>query len=255
MGKEAFLDNLQVNAPYQGVVACAYDAFLPPGKALPDDEIHAEVMRQAGGVALELGVGNGRFLVPRLEEGLAVEGVDNATDMLQRCRRHLDARGLEATLHQGDMASLNLPVPYIAICATAGSMMLLADEQRVRAALSSCWQHLAPGGRLAVSMSIPSEDEDTGCVWRLRRTGSDEAGTTYVVHEATEIDQNQQRMIAYNRLEVLDPQGRVTEASMRKQGLRWWRPEQLAQLFDATGFEDVAAVDAGQGWVTIGRRA
>jgi SAM-dependent methyltransferase len=255
MGAEAFLDDLEVNAPYQGVVARAYDVFLPPGKALPDDAVHTEMIRQAGGVALELGVGNGRFLVPRLEEGLAVEGVDNATDMLHRCRLHLDARGLDATLHQGDMSSLHLPATYTAICATAGSMMLLDDERRVRAALSSCWDHLEPGGRLAVSMSMPGEDEDTGWAWRLRRTGSDERGTTYVVHEATEIDQHQQLVFAYNRLEVLDPAGTVTEVSMRKQRLRWWRPDQLAALFDATGFEDVAAVDAGSGWVTVGRRA
>jgi hypothetical protein len=59
-----FVDRLPVNPPYEGMVARAYDAWMPPGTSFPDDAVHADVVRRAHGRSLELGVGNGRFLIP-----------------------------------------------------------------------------------------------------------------------------------------------------------------------------------------------
>lgn len=44
-----FVDRLPVGAPYRGVVALAYDAWMPPGAVFPDDALHTEVIRAAGG--------------------------------------------------------------------------------------------------------------------------------------------------------------------------------------------------------------
>jgi hypothetical protein len=65
-----FVDRLPVSAPYDGVVAVAYDTWLPPGTRFLDDPVHADVVRRAAGASLELGVGNGRFLIPLVEAGL-----------------------------------------------------------------------------------------------------------------------------------------------------------------------------------------
>lgn len=78
---------------------------------------------------------------------------------------------------------------------------------------------------------------------------------TYVVHEATARDHDDQVLLAYNRLEILDLAGRVTEVYLRKHRLRWWSRPQFEELLTAAGFVEVSSVDAGEGWVTIGRRA
>jgi hypothetical protein len=90
-----FVDRVPVNPPYDGVVASACDARLPPGTGFPDDACHAEVVRGADGSSLELGVGTGRFVLPLVEQGQRLEGTDSSSDMLDRCRRHTAARHLD----------------------------------------------------------------------------------------------------------------------------------------------------------------
>lgn len=254
MRADRFRDHLVTNGPYAGMVADSYDAFLPPGAEFAGDDVHADVIRRCGDVALELGVGNGRFLLPRLAEGLDVEGVDNAEDILDRCRRHVEAGGFDAVLHHGDMAPLDLGRTYGAICCTAGSFTLVTDADRVRAALASYAAHLRPGGTLAISMFVPGADDDTAWCWRLRRTGTGTNGVTYLVHEATSADRDAQVLHSFTRLEALDPSGHVVETTVRKYRLRWWTRSQLEELLAAAGFVDVASVGSDDQWVTVGQR-
>ena len=92
---DQFIDTLPERG-YDEVLAPAYDAWLPPGTVFADDRVHLGVIRRAGGTALELGTGNGRFLVPARQQGLDVEGLESSPHMLARCRAHLAAAGLDA---------------------------------------------------------------------------------------------------------------------------------------------------------------
>ena len=249
-----FVDRLPIGAPYDGVVAIAYDVWLPPGVEFPDDPLHLSVLRAADGPALELGVGNGRFLIPAVEGGLALEGIDSSADMLDRCRRHAAARGLDVVLHHGDIAPLRLDRRFAALLCPAGSFTLVADEQRARDALACYLAHLEPGGTLALTMFVPGDDDLTGFAWRLRRTGTADDGTTYVVHEATGEDVEPQVQLVYNRLEAFDASGTLVHTELRKLRLRWWSRDQLADALATIGFVDVEMVGDEHGWVTLARR-
>jgi SAM-dependent methyltransferase len=249
-----FVDRLPTGAPYDGVVALAYDAWMPPGFGFPDDSLHTDVIRAANGPTLELGVGNGRFLIPVVEAGLSVEGIDNSSDMLDRCRRHATERSLDVVLHHGDIAPLDLGRRFAALVCPAGSFTLVADEQRARAALASYLDHLEPGGTLALTMFIPGADDITGFTWRLRRTGTDEHGTTYVVHEATGHDVDPQVHLVYNRLETFDASGTLLDTLLRKSRLRWWLRDQFADALYAAGFVAIEMVGDDNAWVTTAKR-
>lgn len=249
-----FVDRLRTGAPYDGVVALAYDAWLPPGFEFPDDSLHTDVIRAAAGPALELGVGNGRFLIPVVEAGLSLEGIDNSSDMLDRCRRHAAERGLDVVLHRGDIAPLDLDRRFAALVCPAGSFTLVADEQRARAALDSYLDHLEPGGILALTMFVPAAGDITAFNWRLRRTGTDEHGTTYVVHEATGDDVDPQVHLVYNRLETFDASGALIGTVLRKVRLRWWSQDQFADALGVAGFVDIEMVGDNLAWVSIARR-
>ena len=249
-----FVDRLPVGAPYDGVVALAYDAWMPPGTRFPDDDFHAEVVRGADGPSLELGVGNGRFLIPLVQAGLRLEGVDRSPDMLARCRRHAAARGLDVVLHQGDIAPLALGRRYGAVVCPAGSFALVADEERARSALASYLDHLDHGGTVAISMSVPGPDDTTGFTWRLRRTGTGEDGMTYVVHEASGDDGEAQVHLVYNRIETYDATGALLATELRKLRLRWWSQDQLTDALLAAGFIDADASGDPTGWVAVARR-
>jgi hypothetical protein len=136
----------------------------------------------------------------------------------------------------------------------AGSFALVADEARARSALASYLEHLDPGGTVAISMFVPGPDDTTGFTWRLRRTGTGDDGTTYVVHEATGGDDLAQVQLVYNRIETYDASGALVATDLRKVRLRWWSQEQLADALLVAGFIDIDAVGDQQAWIALARR-
>jgi len=116
---DQFVDRLDASPLYGGVLAVAYDAWMPPGSVFADDAAHLETIRRGGGPALELGCGTGRFLVQAIAAGYEVEGIDHSGDMLARCRGNFTAASIDAPLHLGDIAPLALGRTYAAIVCPA----------------------------------------------------------------------------------------------------------------------------------------
>ena len=245
---------LPVNPPYDGAIADAYDAWLPPGTRFPDDDVMRTVLRASDGIGLELACGNGRLLVPLVEEGFALEGIDASVDMLDRCRRNARERGLDVTLHTGDIAPLDLDRRFGSLICPAGSFTLIDEDDRARAALRTYHDHLEPGGVLALTLLIPLDDFDANLTWRLRRAGTMRDGTTVVVHEAIRCDTDRQLQYAYNRVECFDGDGRLTDTLLRQHHLRWWTRAQIAERLLEAGFVDVDHLGDDAGWVTTARR-
>lgn len=106
-------DALPVNAHYDGLIAQAYDCWLPPDGDYDDRDMYREAIERGDGPALELGCGNGRLLLDYRNRGLDVDGLDSSADMLAICRA--DAAGVDVTLHHADWTSLDLPRRYATI--------------------------------------------------------------------------------------------------------------------------------------------
>ena len=68
--------------------------------------------RQAGGPVLEVGCGTGRLLLPLVEAGIDVTGVDSSPAMLSVARRKLGERVM---LIEGDIRTVTLPGCYALI--------------------------------------------------------------------------------------------------------------------------------------------
>jgi len=242
---------------YDGVTALAYDAWLPPGTTFPDDAWYLRVIEQCGGTALELGAGNGRFLIPARERGLDVEGIDSSADMLERCRLHAAAAGLDVTLHHGDIAPLALDRTYRAIVCPAGTFTLIADLDRAHRALASYRTHLERGGTLSFTCHTEEPGETTGFTWRLRRTGTAaDTGITYVAHEATgDDDSTEQVQLWFSRLESYDRDGLLTGTWLRRIRLRWWTRDEMRSALEDAGFADVEFLGDEYDWLVTARAA
>jgi SAM-dependent methyltransferase len=250
-----FVDRLATNNSYSGDAARVYDAWMPPGTVFDDDAVHQETLRRAGGTGLELACGNGRFLIPALEKGLDVQGIDNSPAMIEICRQHAVDRGLPVGLHEGDMAPLALDRRFHAIVCPAGSFSLIVDEDAALAALASYFEHLEPGGRLSITLFTDQPGDTSGFGWRLRRTGTDRVtGNTFVVDEAVGEDVTPQTTLTYNRVETYDPSGRLLHTEMRKIRVRWWHREQFVTALRDTGFTDIKLLGDEAGWVALAIR-
>jgi SAM-dependent methyltransferase len=247
-------DALPVNLPYDGLVAEAYDCWLPHDGDYDDVDRWRGAIESGGGPALELGCGTGRLLLRFVAAGLDVEGVDSAADMLAICRAHADAAGHSVTLHHDDWATMALPRRYMTLYNPSGSFMLLDDEDRARQALATWMRHLAPGGRLMIEMGIPRADFDAHWEWHVRRSatrGSD--GLTFMVHEATRCDVNAQLQHSLHRHEVWDASGELVTTYLRRHRLRWWTGEQLERALLDCGATQVRRFGSEDEFLVVGR--
>jgi 2-polyprenyl-3-methyl-5-hydroxy-6-metoxy-1,4-benzoquinol methylase len=131
-----------------------YELTKPVGGSYPDVPYFIQHLFQIGGRILEAMVGAGRLLIPLLEAGLNVEGIDSSPAMLAAHRDNCAARGLTPMLYEGAAETLDLPGQFNAIVVTWGSFMLL-DHTAALAALQAFAQHLEPQGHIFVDLEIP----------------------------------------------------------------------------------------------------
>src|SRR5207247_7237515 len=117
-------------------------------------------LAEVTGRILEPATGTGRVLVPLLEAGFTVEGLDISPDMLAVCRQHCRDRGLDPVLREADMTALAEPAAYQAIIIPEGSIMLLDGRDEVPRALAAFRESLSPGGRLILPVAVL--DPNTG---------------------------------------------------------------------------------------------
>jgi SAM-dependent methyltransferase len=244
-------DSLPVNEPYDGLVAEAYDVWLPPDGRYDDRDLYRDLIREGDGPALELGCGNGRLLVGYLADGLDVEGVDSSADMLAICRGHVEAAGRTVTLHHADWTSLALGRTYATLYNPAGSFSLLDDEDDARAALRAWRSHLSPGGRLVISMWTPAPEREGKTrppwAWHVRRSATRAAdGVTFMVQQAVRDDHTAQVVHSLDRHEVWDAAGTLRATYLRRHRIRWWTPDQLAELLRDCGYVGVEPVGSAR---------
>lgn len=131
-----------------------YDAVY--ADVVADIEPHVALMRDAGGLALELACGNGRLLIPTLAAGVACDGMDLDPRMLESLRAKLAARGLRANVMLGDMRDFSLPQRYSLIAIGFNSFLHNLTQADQLATLRCCRHHLSPGGRLVITAFHPS---------------------------------------------------------------------------------------------------
>src|SRR3954452_17195435 len=247
-------DTIPVNQPYAGLLAEAYDVWLPPDGKYSDVEMYQRAIVRGDGPALELGCGNGRLLVRYATAGLDVEGVDASADMLAICAAHARDAAVDVTLHHADWATLDLGRQYATIYNPAGSFALIENDGGAHTALTAWYRHLHPRGRLLVAMGAPSgPDLDANYEWRIRRCGTRARdGMTFMVHEAFRYDTTAQVQRVLNRHEIWDAGGTLVRTYLRRMHIRWWTPPQLEGLLHDCGFVDVQSKGDDDGFVTVG---
>lgn len=134
-----------------------YNATKPVGHSLGGDiEFYRNYLTNCNGRILEAMSGSGRMLIPLLEAGLNVDGLDYSTDMLDSCRALCSMRELPMPeLIAADLETLDLPYRYEVIIIAAGSLLLIQDRQASIKALRNLYQHLEPGGNLCWTSFYP----------------------------------------------------------------------------------------------------
>lgn len=106
---------------------------------------------------LDLGCGAGRCLLPLVEAGHQVIGLDSDAAVLERCRNALEARELDATLHRADF-NHTWPAkgPFDAVCCLGNTLMLVCDIEQAVSLGRRARAALRAGGRFIID-NLPAD--------------------------------------------------------------------------------------------------
>jgi SAM-dependent methyltransferase len=214
-----------------------YDLDKPTA---PPEELafYLEHARQTNGPVLEAMCGSGRFLIPLMQAGIDLDGVDASSDMLGACQRHCAEQSLEPRLYQQFLHEMDLPQKYKLVFIPAGSFALITDLPQIREALKRLHDALLPGGRLLLEvdlhLNLESNRSGNWCGRWIKRPD----GAILNLSWLTTLDAQTQTYASLERYEVFKD-GRLLETELEETTGRSYMPNELEALLEEAGFVEV----------------
>ena len=240
-------------AEYGALLTEAYDLDKPeaPAEELAYYRRHIE---RCGEPVLEAMCGSGRFLVPLLETGVDIDGVDASPHMLAACAAKCAERGVRGSLHEQSLHALDLPRRYKLIFAGGASFGLIVDSAEVEESLRRLYDHLSPGGHLLLEVETPRAAPaggDAAGRARPRKWIRTDGGEIVQRYEGSyDAETKTQRGTLTYELWVSGERVAVEDNAWV---LRYWEPEAFAAQLEVAGLEIVRAVDPYEGLDAEGR--
>ncbi len=156
----------------------------PPPVAL---SFYIKQARAAGNPILEPMCGSGRFLIPLMQAGFEITGVDASFEMLAACRERAISLGLSPPLYQQKLHHMALPNVFQLAIIPAGSFCLLTDRDEARQALMQIFHALVPGATFVVEIDQWLEPQEE-TVAATERSVQNEDGSLIVLHSSGKLD-------------------------------------------------------------------
>lgn len=225
---------------YHGLVAETWDLFRGDTSNWEDRFFYLEAIQEYGQPVLDVGCGTGRLLLDFIAQGIDMDGVDNSPEMLALCRQKAGSQGLNPTLYQQYMESLDLPRRYQTILVPSSSFLLVLDVAKAQEAMRRFYAHLLPGGVLVMPFMILWKEGDPIAHEEWKLTGEEIRSTDGALARRWSrawYDVESQLEHTEERYELtLD--GRVIASELHRQSpaTRWYTQAQAERLYLDAGF-------------------
>ncbi len=223
---------------YVGLMAEAWDALRGDTSGWADRAWFREVIRKGGEPVLDVGTGTGRLLLDFLTEGIDIDGVDNAPDMLRQLQAKAAAAGLDVDgrVQLGRMQSLLLTRRYRTVLVPSSSFQLLLEPDDAAEAMRRFFGLLLPGGSLAMPFIVMDKSYEER--WTMEATmedGSIVRRTAIATFDpATGIEGTDDTYEVYAGGELMR-----TEHFVRPRATRAYSRDQAQALYETAGFIDL----------------
>jgi SAM-dependent methyltransferase len=232
---------------YGALATEVYDLDKPIGRSFGDVEYYTCLLAKVSGPILEPATGTGRILIPLLEAGHEVDGLDSSAEMLAICRRHCRDRGLEPVLRQADMTIFVQLAAYEAVIIPAGSIALLDGRKATLQALACFRDSLIPGGRLFIDVPAPRPGAEHAPMRYWRRDSH--LWTLQTMHTEHDPAANQTtRLLRYDKWQ----DGTLCTTELQMFRLQHWNPHEFEDLLAEAGFTGILVTADYQNTCTPG---
>ncbi|MDN5388457.1 MULTISPECIES: class I SAM-dependent methyltransferase [Bacillus] len=214
-----------------------YDFTKPVGQSINGDiEYYVERLSTVNGRVLEAGVGSGRFLIPLLEKGFTVDGIDCSKEMLHSCKQRCEKRNLNPNLYEGKLENFSLSHKYEAVVMPTGSFCLIDDREASVQTLRNFKNHLIAGGRIIVDLLLPNHFKPWKIVTESFSLPNGEGMT--LESKAIKIDWINQTTLTYLKYEKWKD-GRLMDTELQEFKLSWYGINEFKLLLKKIGFVNI----------------
>lgn len=210
-------------------------------RRIDDVAYYVALARRARGPVLEYGIGNGRIALPIARHGVEVVGIDRSAAMLADLRARLAREPQEVRARvravRGDMRTARAGRTFPLVIATFNTALHLYTRQDVEKFLARVGEHLAPGGRFVVDISMPPLAEltrDPARPFHAPRFKHPSAGVMVKNREYFDYDPMRQVLFVTFEFEPLDD---PSAAWMTPLTHRQFFPREWEALLHYNGFE------------------
>jgi len=188
---------------------------------------------------LEPMCGSGRLLIPLMQAGYQIHGVDNSVPMLESCRKRASALGLSPTLFQDSIETMTLPNQYQTILIPLGSFQLLYPRSVAFDALQNFKKHLQLGGKLILDLFVPWEALDDNKQDEINEK-SVTSSEGYIIHITSHNRANKFEQYCYSESKYqkrLD--GDLTSEENEEMHLSWYYRYEMELILEKCGFKNI----------------
>jgi SAM-dependent methyltransferase len=203
-------------------------------------EFYVNLARAANGPVLDIACGTGRILLPCLQAGVDIEGLDLFEPMLKTLRAKAANLNLSPRLHQADMSDFSLPRTYRLIMIPFNAFIHNMTQEAQISCLQRCRQHLLPGGQLVFDTFFPSH-EIIGVPQNTRVLEGEiphpRTGLPMRCYDTRSFDRVAQTQHSLNEIELLAADGTVQSVVRSQCSARYIYKQEMALLLRVAGFE------------------
>lgn len=225
---------------YGELATIVYQLSKPIGTALNGDIDYYLERIQANSSkyqrVLEIGSGTGRALIPLLEEGVNIEGIEYSDEMLSLCRDELARRQLTTSLYQGDYITCQFPHSFDTLIIPVATFNLITAHKGIQLFLEKCVSDLKKGGRIIFDIDLPfypelGERQRSQYEWDSQKSIS-------VEHEITKIDWLTQEIHHLYTYQLWKNQ-RLIDTQHQQLNIKWYGLTEIRFLLEQAGFKNV----------------
>jgi ubiquinone/menaquinone biosynthesis C-methylase UbiE len=208
---------------------------------------HAE---RAKGPILEPMCGSGRYLVPLLEHGFDVDGVDASPDMLRACREKCASKGLNTWLSQQFLHEMKVRRQYALVFIPAASFGLITADEEIEASLQNIYAAMLPGAKLVLEVETPVNKAQEYGRWSGNYYEMPDGAK--IVHSVFDQSYEDEKHILHSlgKYELVK-NGLLLETEWESFVLRFWDLDEFSTVLAQAGFVDVRPVKV---WGTVANR-
>lgn len=200
---------------------------------------YVDLARRAVGPVLDIGCGTGRVMLPCLQAGVDIDGLDLFDPMLARLRQSAARLGLSPRLYRTDMRDFQMPRRYVLIMIPFNAFTHNVTQDDQIACLARCREHLLPAGVLVMDGAFPGlqwiAGKEHSRVLELEKRDP-RSGRTLRVFDSRIFDRVRQLQHSITEVESAGPDGSVELLQRSEYDTRWVYKEEMALLLRHTGY-------------------